>query len=147
MVPGPRTQQSTSIGLDFWFKVRLLTRGSALRFTQDVIRNILHRSGLNWISDLRRNMGGELPYMPTIAVSRYRYSSLSAGRVSIIWFTTRFYPTPPDLFQISVPTSNRDIPIISRMASSKPACKVIGSDRSGSEINSAIMGIFRKWTD
>lgn len=61
--------------------------------------------------------------MPTIAVSRCRYSSLSAGRVSIIWFTTRFYPTPPDLIQISVLLSNRDIPVISRMASSGFACK------------------------
>lgn len=86
----------------------------------------------------------ESPYMPTVAVSRCRYSSLSAGRVSIISFTTRFYPTPPDLFQISVPTLNRDISVISRMASSKPACKVIGPDSSVSDINSAIMGVFRK---
>lgn len=89
-------------------------------------------------------MAEESPYMPAVAVSRCRYSSLSAGRVSIISFTTRFCPTPPDLFQISVPTSNRDIPILCRMASSKPACKVIGPDSSGSDINSAIMGIFRK---
>lgn len=44
IVPGHRTQQSASIGLDFWFTFRLLTRGSALRFKQNVIRNILHRS-------------------------------------------------------------------------------------------------------
>lgn len=89
----------------------------------------------------------ESSYMPTIAVSRCRYSSLSAGLVSIISFTTRFYPTLPDLIQISLLTSNRDIPVISRMASSKPACKVIGPDRSESDINSALMRIFRKWTD
>lgn len=104
----------------------LLTRGSALRFTQDVIRNILHRSGLNWINDSWRNLAEESSYMPTIAVSRCRYSSLSAGRVSIISFTRRIYPTPPDLFQISVPTSNRDILVISRMASSGFACKATG---------------------
>lgn len=83
--------------------------------------------------------------MPTIAVSRCRYSSLSAGRVSIISFTTRFYPTPPDLIQIAVSRSNRDSSAISRMASSGFACKVIGPDSLGSDINSAIMGIFRKW--
>lgn len=44
IVPGQCTQQSASIGLEFWFTFRLLPRGSALRFTQDVIRNILHRS-------------------------------------------------------------------------------------------------------
>lgn len=123
IVPGPCTQQSTSIGLNFWFTFRLLTRGSALRFTQNVIRNILHRSGLDWISDSRRNMAKELSYMPTVAVSPCRYSSLSAGRVSIISFTTRFYPTPPDLIQICVLHSNRDSPAISRMASSGFACK------------------------